>query len=284
MPSDPPSIPTHPTVPERLAALEERTTPRPKTIIDRVKDWGGVASLVIAIGYSFPLGIWEKFIEPEKKRTAAEIQSLRNVIEETIALLAESARTLSSIPDPYLRDTAGRAMNTRIYLQMTKNRMQFEKYKALLTPPELLIIGSNFSMTGQPEAGLPFLEMAQTKAGADVQSKFEAMRQRAKILFVRGPLQNRQESRKLFSEAIAEMVAIPHMNMKYASTSLKSEWAYFEMVDGDWMCGQEKLAESKASLKEIARYSNDNGNLEKLVTHITQSLSQQLGQPAIGCQ
>lgn len=45
------------TVLERLAILEERTHPKPKSVVDRLKDWGGVASLVIAIAYSFPIGL-----------------------------------------------------------------------------------------------------------------------------------------------------------------------------------------------------------------------------------
>ena len=282
MTSDPPSMPVIPTVSERLAALEERTAPKPKTIIDRIKDWGGVASLVIAIGYSFPLGIWEKFIEPENRRIASELQSLRNVIEETTTILAEGARTLSSIQDPFLYDTAGRAINTRIYLQMSKHRVQFEKYRSILTPPELLIVGNNFSMTGQAEAALPFFEAAQANAGLDVQSKMEAMRQRAKILFGPGPLQNRKESRKNFNEAIVAMASIP--SMKFASMSLLSEWALFELLDGDWTCGQEKLAAAKAALNELSPYMTDNGNFAKLVTQRTQSLSLRPGQTTAGCQ
>lgn len=282
MTSDPPPMPIIPTVAERLAALEERTAPKPKTIINTVKDWGGVASLVIAIGYSFPLGIWEKFIEPEKRRVAAELQSLRNVIEETTTIHAEGARTLSSIQDPYLKDTAGRAISTRIYLQMSKHRIQFEKYRSILTPPELLIIGNNFSMTGQEEAALPFFEAAQANAGLDVQSKMEAMRQRAKILFSPGPLQNRKESRKIFDEAIVAMASI--RSMKFASMSLLFEWALFELLDGDWTCGQEKLAAAKTALNELSPYMNDNGNFAKLVTQRTRSLKLRPGQTTAGCQ
>ena len=277
-----PQVQASPTVTERLVALEERTTPKPKTILDRLKDWGGLVSLIIAIGYSFPIGIWDRFIEPEKRRVASEIQTIRSVIEGTTTMLSEGARTLASIQDPFLYDTAARAINTRIFLQMNKHRLLFEKHKKALTPPELIMIGNNFTMTGQPDAALPFIITAQENAGLDVQTKVEAMRQRAKILFSEGPLQNRQESRKYFNDAISIMSPLP--TMKYASMSLLAEWALFELLDGDWACGQEKLAEAKTALNELSPYMNDNGNFAKLISQRTQSLSLRPGQTTTGCQ
>jgi hypothetical protein len=266
---------------ERIAALEERTSPKPKTIVDRIKDWGGVASLVIAIGYSFPLGIWEKFIEPENRRIASELQNLRNVIEQTTTIFSEGARTLSSIQDPNLYDTAGRSINMRIYLLMSKHRRDFEKHRDKLNPPELLIVGSNFYITGRSDAALPFIEAALAKADLDIQSRIEAMRQRAKILFSPGPLQNHKESRKSFKDAIAAMESVP--NMRITSMSLLSEWALFELVDGDWSCGQEKLAEAKSALKELSPYMYDNGNFARMLAQRTESLSIRNGQTNAGC-
>lgn len=270
------------TLPERVAALEERTAEKPKSIVDRIKDWGGVASLVIAVGYSFPLGIWEKFVEPENKRVAAELQNLRNVIEETTTIFSEGAKTLAAIQDPALYDLAGRAVNTRIFLLMNKHRPRFEQYKAELTAPELLVVGNNFIMTNQPEVALPFFDAARDSAGQDIQSRVEALRQQAKIRFGPGPLQDRDKARKNFDAAISMMR--PIRTMKYAATSLLSEWALFELLDGDWACGQQKLAAAKLALTELSPYLNDNGNFARLVDQKTQSLVRQPGQPAAGCQ
>ena len=63
---DPASI----TVEERLAVLEERTKPAKKTLIDVIKEWGGVATAVIALLYSFPLGVWDRFVVPDRVRIA----------------------------------------------------------------------------------------------------------------------------------------------------------------------------------------------------------------------
>jgi hypothetical protein len=262
--------------------FRERLARKRKSFLDLVKDWGGVASLVIAIGYSFPLGIWEKFIQAEQQRTAAEVKSLRSVIEETVSILTEGTRTLSATQDPFLYDTAARAINTRIFLQMAKHREMFEKHRNELTPPELLVIGNNYTMTGQPELALPFFSAAEEKAKTDMQSRYEAMRQRAKIRFSPGPLQDRPESRKSFQTAVAAMAQTP--SLRFASVSLLSEWALFELLDGDWSCGQQKLAEAKRTLEDLAPYMNDNGNFLRLITQRTQALNIKVGQPSVGCQ
>lgn len=261
--------------------FRERLARKRKTLVEVLKDWGGVASLVIAIGYSFPLGIWEKFIQAEKQRNAAEVQSLRAVIEETIGITSEGAKTLSTTQDPFLYDTAARAINTRIFLQMAKHRELFDKHLKALTPPELLVIGNNYVMTGQAERALPFFKEAEDKAGPDLQSKYEAMRQKAKIRFTAGPLQDQPESRKNFQTAITAMAQVP--SLRFASVSLLSEWAFFELVDGDWSCGQQKLGEAMRSLADLAPYMNDNGNFARLVTQRTQALSKKAGQPTAGC-
>jgi hypothetical protein len=42
---------------ERVAALEERTRDKPKGLLDRIKEWSGVATAVLALLYTFPLGV-----------------------------------------------------------------------------------------------------------------------------------------------------------------------------------------------------------------------------------
>jgi hypothetical protein len=280
-PAAAPQAPPSPSVAERLATLEERTAARPKTWLDRLKDWGGVASLVIAIGYSFPLGVWEKFFLPEQQREAAEIQKLRDVIEQTTTILSDGARSIAAIQDPFLKDTAARAVNTRIFLLLSKHQGDFEKHGKRLTAPELLVVGHNFSMTNQAAAALPFFEAALAVAGPDVQSRFEAMRQIAKTKFAPGAQQDRLAARQSFASAV--QLAARAATLKLHAASLTAEWALFELIDGDWACGQTKLADARLQLAELAPMMNDNGNFTRLIEQRTAGLTPQPAQPAIGC-
>jgi hypothetical protein len=50
----------------RLAVLEERTKPKPKSIVENITQWGGVATFLLALLYAFPLGVWDRvFVTPE---------------------------------------------------------------------------------------------------------------------------------------------------------------------------------------------------------------------------
>lgn len=281
MPDSDVSVPQSLPLSQRVAILEERTAPRPKTKLDRVKDWGGVASLVIAIGYSFPLGIWENLIAPGQRQSAAELRELRNVIEETTVILSDGARTIAAIQDPLLRDTAGRAVNTRIFLMLSKHKDKIDAYKAKLTAPELLVIGHNLLMTNQVDAAIPLFQTVLELPDVDVQSKFEAHRQLGKARFSPGSRQDLAAARGSFDAAHRLSLNLPAM--KPRSVMLNAEWALFELVEGDWACGRSKLEAATRDIVAIDPYLNDNGNLLKLVQQSTDNLVQRLGQPALGC-
>src|SRR5262245_15077333 len=103
---------------ERVAILEERTRPKQKSLLDRLKDRGGLVSLLAAVAYSFPIGLWDRFIVPEQTKRTQEIAELKNVVNHSTALMADGARALAGISDPYLYDVVGRAINTRLYVLM----------------------------------------------------------------------------------------------------------------------------------------------------------------------
>lgn len=267
----------------RIAVLEERTATKPKTWVDRVKDWGGVASLLLALAYSFPLGVWDRFIVAEKKRVAEEIAALRAVVDQSTVIMSDGARALAGTQDPFLYDTIGRAVNTRLFVLMTKHKPEFEKHKQAFTAPELLVIGYNFLNAGHGETALAFFDVAERKAGNDMASQVEALRQRAKLLFLQGPLQDRPRARATFQGALTRLEQARNLQATQTHASLLAEWALFELIDGDWACGQEKLARAESELVRLAPYMNDKGNLARLVAERTRVLQRQPQQPAAGC-
>lgn len=268
---------------ERLAALEERTTPRPKSLIDRVKDWGGLASLVIAIAYSFPIGLWDRFIEPEKKRVAQEIADLRSAIEQSTIMMSDGARALAGISDPFLYDIVGRSVNTRLYVLMTKHKAGFERHKDAFAAPEALVVGYNFLSTNQVEAALAFFRHAQDHAGGDLVTEVEAMRMSAKALFMQGPLQDKLAARKIFSEAISRVERYRSYQALSSYISLTAEWGLFELLDGDWVCGQEKIDLTRKAYADYSPFLNDQGNFGRLVEQKVKILRPRPGQPVVGC-
>ena len=270
-------------VEQRLAVLEERTRPRKKTMLDRFKDWGGVASLFIALAYSFPLGLWESFVEPEKLKSAREITELRAVVEGSTMLMVDGVQALSGVKDPTLYDLVQRAINTRLFIMMSKHKDAFQRRIEEFAPPEALVIGYNFLSTNQPEAALVFFRYAETKANRDLLTKAEAIRLQGRTLFISGPLQDKAEARSLFAEATTLLQEQRGYHTISLHMALTSEWGLFELLDGDWACGQKQIDQARRTYAEYAQFINDQGNFGRLIAQQTQSLRPKAGQPMKGC-
>lgn len=271
------------TIKERLAALEERTRPKRKSLMDRVKDWGGITSLIIALAYSFPLGLWDRFIEPEKQRLDREITQLRAVVEDSTVMMIDGVQALSGVRDPTLYDLVQRSVNTRLFIMMSKHKEAFTRRIDEFAPPEALVIGYNFLSTNQPSAALTFFRHAEAKANDDLIAQTEAIRLQAKTLFVPGPLQDKVAARELFAEAAADLLQQRNHHSIGSYMTLTSEWGIFELLDGDWECGQKQISEAQRTYNQYAQFMNDQGNFGRLIAQRTQDLKPSEGQPMNGC-
>lgn len=270
------------TVEERLAALEERTRPKRKSGTERFMEWAGLISLVLALAYSFPLGLWDRFIETEKKRTADEIAELRAAVDQSSAMVADAARSLAGISDPFLRDMVMRSLSTRLYILMTKHRAAFERHKEVFGGPEALVIGYNFQSTNQVAAALAFYKQAQDRA-EDLTVEIEARRLRAKALFMPGGLQDRAAARQVYAEGAARLAQQRSPHALSVHMTLLAEWGYMELLDGDWECGQKQIQQARKMYTEFGTLMNDRGNFVQLVDQQTRALSPKPGQPKNGC-
>jgi hypothetical protein len=72
-----------------------------------------------------------------------ELSTLRQVIDESAALLGEGGRSLASVTDLGLHDVVARAFKTRLYFLMVKHRLLFEARWSDLAASELLVVGYN---------------------------------------------------------------------------------------------------------------------------------------------
>lgn len=267
---------------ERLAALEERTAPKAKTPFEQAKDWGGIVSLVIAIAYSFPLGVWDRFIVSEHVRAKQEVAALRDAIDESSRMLADSARAMSDVVDPNLRDALGRAFSTRMYILMSKNRAAFERNRAEFVPPELLVIGYNFLTTSQVDAAIPFLRAAEESKDDSV-TQIEATRLHAKSLFLPGVSQDRVAARRLFV-AGAELARTQGSQLGIsARLTLLADWGLLELLAGDWLCGQIQIQAAREEYRRVGSLLNDQGNFLRVLDAQSGGLFRREDQPSVGC-
>lgn len=273
---------------QRVAALEERTKIKPKTLLDKVKDWGGVGTLLVALIYTFPSNLYQQIFQPDKKAR----EDLRQVIEQSTMILADGLKAASSATNPSSAVQLNRYFTTRAYLVMARHQESFLKYKDQLTPTELMVTGMNFNFVNRPDLALIFInasllqikKIKQVKGDTreEMVTQLQALRLKAHLLFVPSSLQNLPMGRQTCKEAIAIARDTKSTQEKMSLIDLHHNWAALERLHGDWACSEMQLEMAFEILKSIQAQIFDNMHLHQTLL-VTKQLLKLPQQPQQGC-
>jgi hypothetical protein len=271
-------------LPERVAQLEERTKTKPKSLLDKIKEWGGVATAVIAVAYTFPTGVWEKWFQPEIKAR----EDLRSMVEQTTMVLSEGLKASINTSDKQAASQLNRYYTTRAYLIMERYAESLEKYSGELSASELLVVGTNFGIVNRQDEALKFLERSILKAKKSADQKIrheqfvtylQANRMKAGILFAPGVRQDIKKGRSIYKTTIQDARSVLSMQEQLSLLDLQGEWAYMEFRYGDWVCGQEMLKQAQETYNRSSAKEMDRGQLQA-VLDITANVPMR---PGFGC-
>lgn len=268
---------------ERLATLEERTKPKKKTFMENLQAYGGLIALVITIGYSWPLGVWDRFIIDPQKEEQHKLSVIRESLTRAAELTVEAGRVQSSIANPELRDLAIRSISNQVLLLISNHNAAYEENKSQLFPEELLMIGLMYQNMFRIADSLKYFTYASAHQKASELVKLEASRQIAKSHFVPSPVQDVQKAREMFAELVEKTKGTNRIEVAAHSITIQSEWGYFEMTAGDWKCGDENFLEAMNRLAQWQPMINDQGNMMRLLQSKYASLSIKPGQENNGC-
>lgn len=195
---------------ERLARIEEKVG-KPKSFLDKIKDWGGVATALIAILYSFPLGVWDRVYAALD--TTRDVSELRQSIANLATLQADFAKGAASIGDFQLREVFTRGANTRIMIEIDQVQRRLNIYADSLSASHLLMLGSALVGTAQYQRADDMYNRAivnarRAIAGAppsDFHNSYilsESLRLRAQLFVLRGQLDT---ARATYNEAVLSL-------------------------------------------------------------------------------
>jgi hypothetical protein len=274
-----PPLPIH----ERLAALEERTAPKPKTVMDRLKEWGGVASLTVALLYSFPLGIWDRFVVPGERQRSEEFTQLRRVIDQVAGMLIDGGRALDGAKDPQMQDIIMRSTNTRIMLALHPNEAAFARRAGDFTAMEQVAIASYYQLVETHRMAVHFADVVVHKPDAPLLMRAEAFRVKAKSLFLPSDVQSLAGGRVAFRDGLALLANSRSPQELGTHFTLTSEWALFELTFGDWKCGEDMLVRARAILSANQLIVDPRGIMTQLLEENVARLSPSSGQAVQGC-
>lgn len=268
---------------QRLATLEERTKPRPKTFLEKLQAYGGLIALVIAVGYSWPLGVWDRFIVSQEKAIEAKVAEIRESLTRATDLTVDIGRLQSSIANPEMRDLATRSTFNKILLLITKYDADYAKYREKLFPDELLIIGILYQNLYRFEDSLRYFEYVTESKKASEITMLEANRQIAKTYFFPSPVQDVVRARNIYKAVLPRALESQRVQIVSHATLIQSEWGLLEMTVGDWQCGVQNMDAAIARMKALQPLLNDQGNTINLFMSKRQSLLPKPGQPQAGC-
>lgn len=272
-----------PDILQRLAALEERTKPKPRTFFDKLQEYGGLIALVIALGYSWPLGIWDRFIVSREKAMEEKMGDIRESLTRATSMYVDIGRLQSTIVNPETRDLVTRSVSNQILLLITKYDGDYTKYRDRLFPEELLMIGIMYQNLYRIEDSLRYFEHAAKHEHASEVALLEAKRQIAKSYMLHSPIQNLSKGRAIYKDIIQAALPSPRFEIVSGAILIQSEWGYFEMMAGDWQCGVQNMDAAIDRLKELQPIINDQGNMMNLFLVKRNSLQPKPGQQHVGC-
>lgn len=267
----------------RLATLEERTKPKKRTFLENLQAYGGLIALLIAIGYSWPIGVWDRFIVDAQKENEKKISEIRASLTRAAELSVEAGKIQSAISNPELRDLATRSVMNQMLLIITKNDAEYSNYRDQLFPEELLMIGLMYQNMYLIEKSLKYFQYAVSHPNISQLAALESNRQIAKTYFFPSPIQDIATAREKFTKILEETKESTRIDVIANSITVQSEWGFFEMIAGDWKCGTDNFDEAIDRLAKWQPMINDQGNMMRLLQSKKSSLSKRAGQASVGC-
>jgi hypothetical protein len=225
---------------ERLALLEDRTKPKKKTALDHVKDWAGVATAMIALLYTIPLGVWDYWIKTPEARGA---EALRAGLVQLAELEARGVQGMSSIKEDQLRLVFVSAIGAQRSAVLARIYPHITTRSEILSVPELIMLGYNLGQAGHSDQALAAYRIASEVGERDkVPISLRADVYRMVAQFHAGNFEraNIGEIRKNFQRNLELLLTYETPFARQQAANSAFEWAFFEKVisGGDWLCGE----------------------------------------------
>jgi hypothetical protein len=214
-------------VDRRLAVLEERTKPKPKSLVENVTQWGGVATFLLALLYTFPLGIWDRFF-------VTPVDEVRSLIVKLTDADTEFLKLSQSLP-------ASQMLNIGLSVQAKKTALLLPdkplilKWQWELSAAELELLAYQAQSIGDSGMADKLYNTSLSKAKAEKNLVLvgDIYRMQASLFATPGtPETNRTKAREGYTEALRTLSG---SNPNYIAMTLWT-WANYEESGGSKAC------------------------------------------------
>ncbi len=212
----------------RLGVLEERTKDKPKPIIDRVIAWGGVATFLLAVLYTFPLGVWDRFFVTPLDEERALITKLTDVDTEYF-------KTSQNLQMDQMLALSLSVRSKKVALILAKEAL-IKKWQNSLSGAEVEMLAYHAASVGEAELAQELFQTGLNKANAEKNAflKADILRIRASMLAAPGTaFTDMTKARKDYNETVAASI---NLNQYYPAALAIWDWASYEESAGSKAC------------------------------------------------
>lgn len=259
-----------PGVEERLAVLEEKLEKQNKSIFDRIKDWAGLAALLIAVAYTFPSGIWDKIMTTREKT----LLSTREAIEAMSKECIEGPQAFKAAADPLMKDWIANTSTTKVKRIFDQNKENIKKLSKELSLADLLSANNACLYCNSCDecVAIAGLALEKAEAGNKLPEKIAALRGMGKAHFCKGDEINFKAGMGRYKEALG-LLGMPSKENSYFYAMLLGELGLYEATAWNWECGVKKLQTALELCRKYEISAYDQGTMAGVLQNELERLS-----------
>jgi hypothetical protein len=230
--------------------------PLHKAALEFVKEWGGFATVIIAVVYTFPFDIIDRYLRWEEY----SVSESRKALTDASALLADQLMNTAKVSDWQTRFLLTNTYSSRRFNILVSHLDTFAKAKNKLRYSDLYTLGSMLSITYLAKEALPYYDSAIDKAKADNPLVLSTIyREKGNALFslsqnisdAKAKESYQREARISYQEALDRLNPSVLQDQELYLMFL-SELGLQELGQGDWKCGQDIIADTRAGLRAVS--------------------------------
>jgi hypothetical protein len=271
----------------RLTTLEERTRPKPRTVLDRIKDWSGVATACIALLYTIPLGVWDRFVTSHAQVQERRVAELRTAVLQLSDIDAQTARSFSTIGDPQLRAFFGRAMGTQRAAILSRNEpvITDPALRRGLSHLEQAILAYHVGQFGRVQlAEQIYDEVLEGLVQSQSATTFVAdvFRMQAQLALMAPAGVDIARIRQRYSRNIEMLLRFQTPGLILQAANSMVEWAAFERDFGDFACARTLGLAARGTLDRLPNGPEASALSETLAAQLD-AAQVRPGQASLGC-
>jgi len=193
--------------------------------IKALKEWGGAATLLIAILYTFPFDAIDRF----SKWRERDVLITRQALAEAATISIDAAKSSIQLNNPDIAQW----YQAKFFNVVYANKDAFKRAIPSLKSNEVQQFAGYLVLTGQVPESLPFYDVAVEKAKQEDVPYYNYLRDKAKAYYA---LQNSTDGRKTYAESL-KIIATTNPPLLSLQAIYVYELARLEKNIGDWQCG-----------------------------------------------